>query len=150
LSLLIFAFQHLSPTSQNVDCRIRLDYEDFLRQRGLAQWPPEHPALMRFKARRCATLAGVRAWVEKERQGQTVTDTNGQGRGKIEKKSMAVSERPCESVPGSAELVANAALSLLNLACYLLDKQLAAQEKAFVEEGGFAERLYRVRSARRK
>src|SRR5438105_13302736 len=27
---------------------LRLDYEDFLRQRGLAQWAPEHPALMRF------------------------------------------------------------------------------------------------------
>src|SRR5579859_3156149 len=33
---------------------LRLDYEDYLRQRGLAQWPPEHPALMRFKAKRCA------------------------------------------------------------------------------------------------
>jgi four helix bundle suffix protein len=131
---------------------LRLDYEDFLRQRGLAQWPPEHPALMRFKARRCATLAEVRAWVEAERSGQTRTDTDRQGRGKAGKLSVPASvqvrERP--SVPGSAELVANAALSLLNLACYLLDKQLGAQEKAFVEEGGFTERLYRVRSARRK
>ncbi|HTG45854.1 MAG TPA: four helix bundle suffix domain-containing protein [Verrucomicrobiae bacterium] len=39
--------------------------------------------------------------------------------------------------------------SLLNLACYLLDKQIAAQGKAFVGEGGFTERLYRVRSQRR-
>ena len=60
---------------------------------------------------------------------------------------MPVRERP--PVPGSAELVANAALSLLNLAYYLLDKQIAAQEKAFLEEGGFTERLYRMRSARR-
>ena len=60
---------------------------------------------------------------------------------------MKVRERP--SVAGSAELVANAALSLLNLACYLLDKQIAAQGEAFVEEGGFTERLYRVRSQRR-
>ena len=52
-----------------------LDYEDFLRQRGLAQWPPEHPALMRFKARRCATLAEVKSWVEEERSGQTRTNT---------------------------------------------------------------------------
>ncbi len=94
----------------------------------------------------------VRAWVEAERSGQTRTDTDRQGRGKAGKLSVPASvqvrARPC--VPGSAELVANAALSLLNLACYLLDKQLAAQEKAFVEEGGFTERLYRVRSARRK
>src|SRR4026207_2058115 len=26
---------------------LRLDYEDYLRQRGLQQWPPAHPALMR-------------------------------------------------------------------------------------------------------
>ena len=42
---------------------LRLDYEDFLRQRGLLLWPTEHPALMRFKAKRCATVADVQAWV---------------------------------------------------------------------------------------
>ncbi len=119
--------------------------------RGLAQWPPEHPALMRFKARRCATLEQVRAWVEGERRGQTPMDTDRQGRGTTGKppvpRSVQVRERP--GVPGSAELVANAALSLLNLACHLLDKQLAAQAAAFVEEGGFTERLYRVRSQKR-
>jgi four helix bundle suffix protein len=47
--------------------------------------------------------------------------------------------------------VANAALSLLNLCCHLLDRQLAAQASAFEKEGGFTERLYRTRSqARRK
>jgi four helix bundle suffix protein len=48
------------------------------------------------------------------------------------------------------EIAANGALALLAVACSLLDRQIAAQEKAFVEEGGFTERLYRVRSARRK
>src|SRR5438445_12828806 len=43
---------------------LRLDYEDFLRQRGLEKWPPDHPALKRFKSRRCATLEQVRGWVE--------------------------------------------------------------------------------------
>ena len=42
---------------------LRLDYEDFLRQRGVAAWPPEHPALVRFKTMRCATLEQVRTWV---------------------------------------------------------------------------------------
>jgi four helix bundle suffix protein len=45
--------------------------------------------------------------------------------------------------------VANAALSLLNLCCYLLDRQLAAQAAAFEKEGGFSERLYRVRAEAR-
>ncbi|MBI2192627.1 MAG: hypothetical protein HYU36_11650 [Planctomycetes bacterium] len=62
---------------------------------------------------------------------------------------MRVRESPCSSVPGPAELVANAALPLLNLCCYLLDRQLAAQAAAFEREGGFTERLHRVRSQRR-
>lgn len=129
---------------------LRLDYEDFLRQRGLARWPAEHPALMRFKAMRCATLEQVRAWVEAERKrARTLTDSHGRTPVRRRDSSVAVRESPCVSV-SSPELAANAALSLLNLACHLLDKQISAQEKAFVEEGGFTERLYRIRSQRRK
>ena len=39
---------------------LRLDYEDFLRHRGLAPWPPDHPALKRLKALRCSKLEHVR------------------------------------------------------------------------------------------
>src|SRR5437899_11991922 len=46
---------------------LRLDYEDFLRQHGYEMWAPSHPALVRFKARRCATLEEVRKWVQEER-----------------------------------------------------------------------------------
>jgi len=35
------------------------------------------------------------------------------------------------------------------VACSLLDRQLAAQAEAFETEGGFTERLYRIRSERR-
>jgi four helix bundle suffix protein len=49
----------------------------------------------------------------------------------------------------SAQLEANAALSLLNLCCHFLDRRLAAQAAAFEQEGGFTERLYRARSQRR-
>ena len=47
------------------------------------------------------------------------------------------------------EIAANGVLELLAVACSLLDRQIAAQEKAFEQEGGFTERLYRVRSQRR-
>jgi four helix bundle suffix protein len=47
-------------------------------------------------------------------------------------------------------IVANGALSILNVCNKLLDKQLSAQEKAFQAEGGFTERLYRVRQQARK
>jgi four helix bundle suffix protein len=125
---------------------LRLDYEDFLRQRGLPLLPPDHPALVRFKARRCATVEAVRLWVEDE-QGRTRTSTG--GREKDGTSSVSVREGPSPSVSSSA-LVANAALSLLNLCCYLLDRQLVAQAEAFENEGGFTERLYRIRSGKRR
>jgi four helix bundle suffix protein len=121
---------------------LRLDYEDFLRQRGLEQWEPEHPALHRFKAKRCATMEEFAEWVQSE---LTRTSTDGQGRTPTGKKSVKVRAGQWRS----AELVANGALSLLNVCCYLLDRQLAAQASAFERDGGFTERLYRVRSGRR-
>jgi four helix bundle suffix protein len=128
---------------------LRLDYEDFLRQRNLPLLAPDHPALKRFKVRRCSSLQEVRAWVEEEKKltdehGLTQTDTD-----KMHGQSVKVSDSPCSSLSESA-LVANAALSLLNLCCYLLDRQLAAQAGAFEKEGGFTERLYRTRSQARR
>ena len=113
---------------------LKLDYEDFLRQRELPLWPPEHPALLRFKARRCADMKGFRAWVAEE---TTRTNTDTQGRGTDEGSG---GKRMSQSVFVSV-LVANAALSLLNVCCFLLNQQLSAQAKAFVEVGGFSERL---------
>jgi len=77
---------------------LRLDYEDFLRQRGLALLAPDHPALKRFKAKRCATVDEVRTWVEEEQRrntdghGQTQTNTNKRERQKL---SVPVGESPC-------------------------------------------------------
>lgn len=112
---------------------LRLDYEDYLRQRNLQLWAPNHPALMRFKAGHCATLEQFQQWVRKENQCNT--DEHGLTR---------------TLTDGTVEvLAANAALSLLNLCCFWLDRQIAAQAEAFEREGGFTERLYRVRRNRR-
>ncbi|MCW8796315.1 MAG: four helix bundle suffix domain-containing protein [Chlorobium sp.] len=46
----------------------------------------------------------------------------------------------------AACLVANGALFLLNLACYLLGWQVERLATDFENEGGFTERLYRARS----
>ena len=54
------------------------------------------------------------------------------------------------TVPVYPELAANAALVLIGVATALLDRQLASQAAAFEKEGGFTERLYRVRSAAKK
>jgi four helix bundle suffix protein len=48
-----------------------------------------------------------------------------------------------------SEIAANGALVLIGVACSLLDRQLAALARAFEEEGGFTERLYRVRQQKR-
>ena len=125
---------------------LRLDFEDFLRQRGLPLLPADHPALVRFKARRCKSVEEVRLWVEDE-HGRTRTTTDDQEKSVVS--SVSVREGPCQSL-GSSTLVANAALALLNLCCYLLDRQLAAQAQAFEAEGGFTERLYRIRSQKKK
>ena len=135
---------------------LRLDYEDFLRQRGLPQWEPRHPALLRFKAKRCSTVEEVRAWVLEER---TIMDKHGRTRtseqgAPLQSIASEVHSGPCPSIPSvslpsSSTFAANAALSLLNLACYFLDRQIAALATAFEEEGGFTERLHRIRSQRR-
>ncbi|MCU0723399.1 MAG: four helix bundle suffix domain-containing protein, partial [Planctomycetes bacterium] len=47
------------------------------------------------------------------------------------------------------EVAANTMIGLVHQANYLLDKQIRALEKAFVEEGGFTERLYNARKQHR-
>jgi four helix bundle suffix protein len=126
---------------------LKCDYMDFLRQRGFPMWEPNHPSLMRFKKRRCNTVEDVRAWLEEEKKhGRTQTNTD---RVKHKNASVPVRESPCP-LPQNSVYIANATLSLLNICCYLLDKQLAAQAKKFKEEGGFTERLYRIRHQKRK
>ena len=142
---------------------LRLDYEDFLRQRGLPLWPPDHPALQRFKALRCATLEQFRNWVADEARrwkeesargntdGHGETRTSGQNEPSRPRQSVS-SVFPVSSVPQEqlgAVLAANGALSLLNLCIFLLDRQLRSQADTFEREGGFTERLYRRRTARR-
>jgi four helix bundle suffix protein len=87
------------------------------------------------------TPVARRAFMESRDLARTSMDSS---------RTVPVPESPSESVPRSNELVANAALSLLNLACHFLNKQISSQADAFVEEGGFTERLYRVRSEHRR
>jgi restriction system protein len=47
------------------------------------------------------------------------------------------------------EIAANALICLVHQTNYLLDQQLRALEKEFLKDGGFTERLYRVRSQAR-
>lgn len=119
---------------------LQLDYQDFLRQRNLPEWPPDHPALMRFKALRCASLEQFRAWVHGEVRRERSTDRQGR-----------TGASPCLSLPDlTSAVAANGALSLLNLCLYLLGQQLQSLATTFEKEGGFTERLYRIRSQNRR
>lgn len=118
---------------------LRLDYEDFLRHRGLPIWDRDDPRRQELIDRRCATADEVAAWVRASR------DRGRSGRGG----PSGQGSRIPSAKPTYPELAANAALVLLAVACSLLDRQLAAQARAFETEGGFTERLYRVRSERR-
>ncbi|TWI73937.1 four helix bundle suffix protein [Desulfobotulus alkaliphilus] len=117
---------------------LKLDYEDFLRHRDLPMLGPEHPALIRFKQIKPQSLDAFALWVQSERNTdiQRLTgreSQNSQGPGPL----------------SSACLAANGALSLLNLTCYLLDRQVKRLADDFEKEGGFTERMYRIRTERR-
>lgn len=122
---------------------LRLDYEDYLRQRGLTLWPRDDPRRDALVARRCATADDVAGWVL-EMHGTDGPD-GPDGRSKspsIESMSSIKSTFP--------EIAANAALVLIGVACALLDRQLDAQASKFSDTGGFTERLHRLRSQRRQ
>ena len=116
---------------------LRLDYEDYLRQRGLRSWVRNDPRRVDLVARRFTKVEEVAAWVQDVhgacRSARSATSA--------ESASSAFSTRP--------EIAANAALALIAVATALLDRQLAAQATAFEKEGGFTERLHRVRTTRR-
>ena len=126
---------------------LRLDYEDYLRQRGLAQWPREDARRAELIATRPATVEDVAEWVRAVRGPSGQSGQSGRdGRGKARQKSTESTKSTVSTYP---EIAANGALALLAVACSLLDRQIATLEKNFVNEGGFTERLYRVRSERR-
>lgn len=113
---------------------LKLDYEDFLRQRNFRLWRPDEPLIKDLISQRPTSADNVAAWVKKVYE-------NGQG----EKSNTSIMSKSSSY----AELSANAALVLTGVACSLLDRQLTSQAKAFENEGGFTERLYRIRQQKR-
>lgn len=127
---------------------LKLDYEDFLRQRGLAQWERENPLRQELIDRRCQTADQVAAWVVEaaKRRGQ-----GGQSGQRGQDSEMSTESTPStKSTDLYPELSGNAALVLLAVACSLLDRQVERLARDFENEGGFTERLYKVRTAKRR
>ena len=106
-----------------------LDYEDFLRQRGLLAWSKDDP-----EARRVRDVGVGKDRTERSDR----TDRTG------DKKEY--SEWLDHRDPA---VVANALICLIHQANYLLDRQIQGLERQFVEEGGYSERLAAARLERR-
>jgi len=155
---------------------LRLDFEDFLRQRGLPLWDRKDPRRGELIARRCQTANEVADWVKEVRENGQYGQGGQSGRsglgGQRKTSDSSTSSPPTvpstqsmsstsfipstsstssiNSSPTYPEIAANAALVLLAVACSLLDRQITTLAKNFETEGGFTERLHRVRTASRK
>lgn len=126
---------------------LRLDYEDFLRQRGLPIWNKDDPRRADLIARRPATADDVAAWVKQAHEREKIGHHGQSGQDGRGKESTVSTSSTKSTYP---EIAANAVLVLIAVACSLLDRQLAAQAAAFEKEGGFTERLYRTRTQARR
>jgi len=123
---------------------LRLDYEDFLRQRDMSLWSRQDPRRASLIARRSATADAVAEWARE------VHESSRPGRGGQNGKSTSSTTSTMSTRPTYPEIVANGALALIAVASALLDRQVAAQAHAFEQEGGFTERLHRVRTETRR
>lgn len=102
-----------------------LDYEDFLRHRRLAQWAPDAPEAMEVR--------NVPRNFKKDSPDQSnLADLSDQER-------RALYARWLDHDDPAVR--ANALICLINQANYLLDQQITALEKQFVEDGGYSELL---------
>lgn len=102
---------------------LKLDYEDFLRQHSLPIWEFTDKRRRELIALRITSADEFALWVKKAEQNQ---------QGKL------------------AEVAANGMLALLAATCRLLDRQITSLADSFQNEGGFTERLYRMRNEIRK
>lgn len=113
-----------------------LDFEDFLRHRRLAQWEPGS-----------AEAVAVRQVPQRFKMDPTHQPD------RADLIDLSDQERWALYAPWleheNPAVQANALICLINQANYLLDQQIAALEKQFVESGGYSEQLAAARLAER-
>lgn len=99
------------------------DYEDFLRQRGLRIWPKTDPKIRQFRDKAAKLVSSL----------SDLSNLRGQ-----------------LPLPNDPEEAGNLLLTLCHQATYLLNKQVDGLEKKLVHEGGYSEKLYKMRKEFRK
>jgi restriction system protein len=107
-----------------------LDYEDFLRQRGLRLWDKNSPEALAVRRKYLSDMS------DKPDRSKNLKP--------------AAESDPYSIRTASPEVAANTIICLVNQASFLLRRQLERLEQQFLNEGGFTERLYRTRQQRRK
>lgn len=114
-----------------------LDYEDFLRHRRLPQWAPDSPE--------ASAVRSVPTRFRKDQSDQpdppNLTDLSDHQRYALYAQWLDHAD---------PAIRANTLICLINQANFLLDRQIAALEQAFVEEGGYSEQLATARMAHRR
>ncbi len=108
-----------------------LDYEDYLRQNNLRLCNKDDPETLAVRQR---FRSDPVEWFEAKSDGSDPSDW----------------KDPYETAKAPPEVAANTVICLIPQATYLLKRQIGALEKAFLEEGGFTERLYKKRREHRK
>ncbi len=98
-----------------------LDYQAFLRQKGLRLWGKDSPEAI-----------AIRKKYQSDRSDRSDMSD------------------PYSLKKASPEAAANTLICLINQASYLLGRQLQRLEQQFLTEGGFTERLYKARTQARK
>lgn len=117
-----------------------LDYEDYLRHRRLPAWPPTS-----------REASAVRAVARSLKQDRSDPSDPSNRSDPSDPTDLSDAKRAAAYAPWleheQAAVRANALICLIHQANYLLDRQIAALETAFVEGGGYSEQLATARLA---
>jgi four helix bundle suffix protein len=115
-----------------------LDYQDFLRQRGMRLWAKDSPEALAVRNK-------YKTQPQNTKSPSDVLDSADASK----PSELSDSVDPYGIAKASAEVAANTLLCLINQASYLLAKQMQKLGQEFLTEGGFTERLYRERNKQR-
>lgn len=111
-----------------------LDYEDFLRQRGLPRWTKDTPEAQ--------AVRGVGRQTDPTDRTDLSDPTAVGDRARWQRYALWLEHQ-------DPAVVANALLCLIHQANYLLDQQIAGLERGFISKGGYTEQLAAARVAER-
>ena len=117
-----------------------LDYEDFLRQHQLPRWPKDSPAALAVRNRFRSAPAAEKS------DSSDISDLS--DRSKMSEKSDPTD--PYHLATATPEIAANTLICLTCQVIWLLGRQLDSLQQAFLDHGGFTERLYQARLDHRR